>query len=234
VALFALLPGCLVSFNDYPVGDLTEASSAGSAGTATSPGVNLLMIDDFEDDYQGIIEQEGRSGAWYAANDGKGMQTPSADSPLLPSALEPPRGDSTQGAHTFGGPFPTWGALIGTSLASSGEQGMPYDLSGFQGLKLWVRSGSTSLSAAKKVRLNLPTPATNPGGGCTLCNDHFGADIPLTSKWVQVAVPFATLKQTGSGRPQLSTPDLQHVTSLQLMFPANVSFDLWLDDIELY
>jgi hypothetical protein len=138
------------------------------------------------------------------------------------------------GAHTWGGPFRTWGALVGTALASSGAQSLPYDLSGFTGLKVWVRSGSTSQYAAKKVRLNLPTPATNPGGGCSICNDHFGADIPLTSKWAQIELPFASLKQTGTGRPLLQTPDLAHVTAMQFLFPANVTFDLWLDDIELY
>jgi hypothetical protein len=97
-----------------------------------------------------------------------------------------------------------------------------------------VRSGSTSFYAAKKVRLNLPAVATNPGGGCTVCNDHFGVDVPLTTKWVQITVPFSTLKQTGVGKPPLPTPDLAHTTSLQLAFPANTSFDLWVDDVELY
>jgi hypothetical protein len=215
-------------------GGSPEEGGAGAAGTTATVGVSPLLIDDFEDNNQAIIEQEGRSGAWYAANDGKGMQTPRGESPLLPSVLEPPREESLHGVHTWGGPFPIWGALIGTSLATSGEQGVPYDLSGFQGLKLWVRSGSTSPGAARTVRLNLPTPATNTGGGCTVCNDHFGVEVPLTSKWTQIEVPLSSLKQAGNGRPQLPTADLKHVTSLQLMFPANVSFDLWIDDVELY
>src|SRR4029079_3804044 len=137
---------CLVSFNDYPVGDLQQTSGAGGSGAAASTGgssqttsgtntgassndggspdvagaagttatlgVDPLLIDDFEDNDQAIIEQEGRSGAWYAGNDGKGMQTPRSESPLLPSLLEPPRAESRHGAHTWGGPFPTWGALI--------------------------------------------------------------------------------------------------------------------------
>lgn len=281
----AFLPGCLVSFNDYPLGELndaqagsgtggsgnagtgattsggastaggkgatggtatagTEASGGtsmteggadlGAAGASTFAGIDPNLIDDFEDGDERISEVAGRSGSWYAGNDGKGMQTPANEQLLMPSTLSPARDASRRAAHTFGGPFQTWGALIGAALASSGNQAVPYDLSHHTGIKLWVRSGSTSPYAAKQVRLNLPTPATNQGGGCTVCNDHFGADIPLTSKWAQVSVPFSSLKQSGYGMPRLNSPDLTKVLSLQLMFPKSVSFDLWLDDIELY
>lgn len=282
LAPLAFLPGCLVSFNDYPLGELndaaqagtgaggssnagsgasssggksmaqggsstagTEASTAGTsmteggadlgaAGATTFSGVDMNLIDDFEDGDERIAEVAGRSGSWYAGNDGKGMQTPANEQLLIPSTLNPARAESRRAAHTFGGPFPTWGALIGASLASNGNQAAPYDLSHHTGIKLWVRSGATSPYAAKQVRLNLPTPATNQGGSCTVCSDHFGADIPLTSKWAQVSVPFSSLKQTGYGMPRLNAPDLKQVLSLQLMFPKGVSFDLWVDDIELY
>jgi hypothetical protein len=263
-----LLPGCLVSFNDYPLGNIEGASGAASAGGAASGGrggaespsstagtpneaggggepsdaggasgmlgAGENMIDDFQDSDQAILEQQGRKGAWYVANDGMGVQTPRVGEPLLPSLLMPARGSSTRAIHTFGGPFSTWGALIGTSLAMAGDRGAEYDLSGFQGLRLWVRRGSMVAGSARSVRLNLPTPATNSGGTCTVCNDHFGFDVPLTWQWVQVEVPFSSLEQQGYGRPALASPDLRHVTSLQLGFDRNIAFDLWVDDIELY
>jgi hypothetical protein len=191
------------------------------------------MIDDFEDGNAQILQLEGRSGAWYAANDGKGIQTPANTMALLPSPTMPPRAGSTRAVHTFGGPFATWGALIGTALASTGNQGITYDLSRYEGLRLWVRSGSAS-AGAKSVRLNLPTPGTNNGGGCIMCNDHFGVDIPLTTQWVRVNVPWSELHQAGFGVPPLAAPDLEHVASIQLAFPNAVSFDLWVDDVELY
>jgi hypothetical protein len=78
-------------------------------------------------------------------------------------------------------------------------------------------------------------PGTNSGGGsCTICSDHYGTEIPLTSQWQQVSVPFSSLKQRGWGRPLLAQPDLEHVTSLQLGFGGGVVFDLWIDDVELY
>lgn len=277
------LPGCLVSFNDYPLGDpsadepmtlkggaagsgsvlpnagstlggtaatagssATSGSASGGSSTAgndgggeggsadTTPTGNELLVDDFQDTDAQILESQGRSGAWYVANDGRGQQTPRAGVPLVPAQLMPARGASTRGAHTFGGPFSTWGALVGTALAAEGDQGVAYDLSGHTGLRVWVRTGSLAPGAAKAVRLSVRTPATVMGGGCTICGDHFGADIPLTAQWVQISVPFASLAQSGYGRPVLTKPDLTQALGVEFLFPVNVSFDLWLDDIELY
>lgn len=264
------LPSCVVSFHDYPLGEL-EGESGGSAANAGKGGLGSAgdsvlpiggnasnggsssteagsseggnagatlfgasVIDDFEDGDEQILPLEGRSGSWYIGNDGQGMQTPKGDSLVKPSLLEPARTGSTRGAHTFGGPFQVWGALIGTSLGYGDGKALPYDLSRYSGIRLWVRSGSMAPNAAKSVRLNLPMVGTNPGGGCTACSDHFGADIPLTSKWEQVEVPFSSLKQMGYGAPKLPGPDLQHVVSLQLAFPKGVAFDLWIDDVVLY
>ena len=279
------LPGCLVSFNDYPLGDPrgdepntligggagtgsvlpsagtsaagstavagsssttggsstggssaagTDAGGDGGAAEVTPTDMGVLMVDDFQDTDAQILESQGRSGAWYVANDGRGLQTPRAGVPLVPTLLMPARGTSTRGAHTFGGPFSGWGALVGTALAAEGDQGVAYDLSDYKGLRVWVRSGSAAPGAARAVRLTVRTPATVMGGGCTVCGDHFGAEIPLTAQWVQVEVPFASLAQSGYGRPVLTKPDLTQALGIEFLFPVNVSFDLWLDDIELY
>jgi hypothetical protein len=206
-----------------------EVADAGAPATLV---VTTRVVDDFEDGNAAILEQEGRSGSWYVANDGQGMQTPRQGMLVLPSSFDPPRGGSAHGVHTFGGPFPTWGALIGTTFAASG--GGTYDLRRYQGLRFWVRSGTMGPGSAKKVRFNLRTPATVMGGSCMICNDHFGADVPLTSQWVQIDVPLASLKQTGYGQPMLTTPDLAHAMGIELLFVTGVSFDLWIDDVELY
>jgi hypothetical protein len=249
-ALLLLLPACLVSFNDYPVGELGSGGAEATAGQppitdeagapmeasggVASPSAGSGLIDDFETEDDVIAEEDGRKGAWYVTNDGRGMQTPRAGTMLLPVATEPAREGSGHAVRTSGGPFYGWGALIGATLASGG-----YDLSRYQGIRLWVRSaaaapmGPPGALAATKVRLSFPTLATNVGGGCTVCNDHFGADVPLSAEWTQVDVPFSSLKQSGFGRPQIAL-DLTKTTDLQLSFPASVTFDLWLDDVELY
>lgn len=298
LAPLALLPGCLVVFNDYPLAESNEGGSGGAAiagrsmggesmsmpvagggsgatsgtggstgdvggtadvgGTPSSGGggsanqaggnpdqmgdagapsqgnPNPNLIDDFEDGDDLIIEQQGRKGSWFVSNDGSGPQMPEDGADALPSAFMLARADSTRGMHTWGGPFRDWGAIIGTELASTDGEAAAYDLSAYQGIRLWVRTNVMSPGSAKSVRLNLPTPATSPGGGCTICDDHFGFAIPLTTKWAQVEVPFANLRQEGFGRPQRMRADLTGVTSLEFQFPENVSFDLWLDDIELY
>src|SRR3954470_5775003 len=73
------LPGCLVSFNDYPLGDpqVAPASSAGETadvgpanstlGGTTSVSSNPLLIDDFEDGDSAILQRQGRRGSWYVA-----------------------------------------------------------------------------------------------------------------------------------------------------------------------
>jgi hypothetical protein len=229
----------LVSFNDYPLGDVegnaTAGASGGSGGISPTAGASGSfptkrenLIDDFEDGNAAIITQQGRVGSWYVGNDGMGTQTPRMDQPVAPIFLQPARGPSQRAAHTFGGPFAGWGALIGTAFGPDA-----YDLSGYSGLRLWVRT-TTSGEVAQSVRINLPMPGTNAGGDCSVCSDHFGADIPLTSVWTQLSVPFSSLRQRGFGQPQLSEPDLAHVTSLQLSFAGGVAFDLWLDDVELY
>jgi len=295
LAPLSLLPGCLVAFNDYPLGDLSSggaggAASAGSAALSGSPATggdppampaagsggassggatggggdvggtapidsggtgeqvggstdqsggapaedNPYLIDDFEDGDAEIFERQGRKGSWFVSNDGSGSQTPDVDEPALPSEFMVVRVDSTRGMHTSGGPFATSSPILGTTLASDGTEPVPYDLSGFKGIRLWVRSNSTSPMAAKEARLNLPTSATSRGGACMICGDHFGVSVPLTSKWVQVEVPFSSLKQSGFGRPLIAKADLKLVTALEFQFSRNLSFDVWLDDIELY
>jgi len=217
-----------------PAAGSVAVGGSADAGAPATKLVSTRVVDDFEDGNAAILEQEGRSGAWYVANDGRAMQTPREGMLLLPSLLSPPRGGSTRGAHTFGGPFPTWGALIGIPFATSGSEQVSYDLSGYEGLRLWVRSGAIGPGFATKVRLSLRTPATIAGGGCTACGDHFGADIPLTSQWAQIDVPLASLRQMGWGQPMLTTADLAHAMGIELLFVAGMGFDLWIDDVELY
>jgi hypothetical protein len=220
-----------------PSGGSTSGPEGGSAdpgGGSTALGPNLHLVDDFEDGDGAIFPQEGRSGDWYGANDGKGTQTPAGADDFVPSLLTPARNRSQHAAHTFGGPFSVWGAVFGTAFASNGLKDLPYDASKYQGLKFWVRSGATSATAAKQVRVNLTTTATNMGGGCTVCNDHFGRDVPLTANWTQITLQFSSIKQGGWGRPQQPAPNLTQLVAIQFLFPANISFDLWLDDVELY
>jgi hypothetical protein len=258
--LLLALPSCLVSFNDYPLGEIEgepgsggKAASGGTTNGGLAPGGSAaqagapddgagaastissgVMLDDFEDGNAAIPERDGRSGSWYVANDGRGTQTPRVDQALMPTPLMPVRQGSSRGVHTFGGPFLDWGALVGTNLATSNNARAPYDVSRFTGIALWVRSGATAPSAARSVRLNLLTPATVPGGACSSCNDHFGAPVPLTAQWERVEIRFADLEPMGFGIPRPTSFDARRVLALELVFARNTAFDVWVDDIELF
>ena len=209
-----------------------EPTDGGAQTEGGAPGVTESpMIDDFEDGDGLILAVSGRSGAWYASNDGTDTQTPKPGQSLVPSTLNPARGASTRGARTSGGSFNIWGALIGTPLKNDSS---PYDISGYQGVRFWVKSVSNAWNAAKKMRVALPMTGTVNGSGCTVCNDHFAAEFNLSSTWTQVSVPFSALKQAGTGKPLLGAPDLKHVISLEFGIAAHAVFDVYLDDVELY
>jgi hypothetical protein len=152
----------------------------------------------------------------------------------VPTTLSPARGNSTRGARTSGGAFDNWGALLGAPLLEKSGVAYPYDLSGYQGIRFWVKSGTNVWNSAKKMRLALPMTGTVAGTGCTMCNDHFAAEFNLSTTWTQVSVPFTALKQAGTGKPQLGTPDLKHVIFLEFGVGPHVSFDVYIDDVELY
>jgi hypothetical protein len=261
VVPLVLLPGCLVSFNDYPLeaspsagatsnqgsGGVSAAGVGMAAGSAALPPMGgepaeggagpvlaspETLLDDFEDGDAAIVEHAGRSGSWYASNDGQGMQTPAFGMSVIPSLLNQARAESRRALHTWGGPFPQWGALIGTALATENGQDAPYDTTRYDGVRFWVRSTPFGPGYTTSVRVNFPTPASNEG--CSVCGDHFGADIPLTPQWVRHEVRFSELEQEGFGVPQLASHDRQNVTSIQFAFPEDVRFDLWVDDVEFF
>jgi hypothetical protein len=222
--------------NAMPMGGAGASDAGGETGEGGEPAAlgNQNLVDDFEDGDASILELQGRSGVWLASNDGRGQQTPKNGENVMPSALDLVNGASTRAIHTWGSGsgFTTWGAMVGTALATSGGKAVAYDLSGHRGLRFWVRSGSTSIYAAKAVRLNFPTTASS--SGCTMCGDHPGVDVPLTSKWVHIDVPLSTLKQQGWGRPRIPTPDVTQTLGIQFLFATGAAFDLWVDDLELY
>lgn len=206
----------------------------GAPSDGGAPNVESPIIDDFEDGDGQILVVSGRTGTWYASNDGTDTQTPKPGQGLVPSTLMPARGASTRAARTSGGTFNTWGALIGTALFEKNNTAQPYDISGYQGVRFWVKSVSNAWNAARKMRVALPMTGTVAGSGCTVCNDHFTAEFNLSGTWTQVSVPFSALKQANTGKPQLGAPDLKHVIFLEFVVGPQQVFDVYFDDIELY
>jgi len=207
--------------------------SGASGGQGGSAGMPMLtdMIDDFEDGDAQILLNAGRSGAWFAANDGSyaGMQTPDIRGPINPSVLMPARMMSTRAMHVTGSGFRTWGAYVGASFIG-GATPKPYDVSTYQGVQFYGKIGKAM--ASKTVRVAFRDYDT--GFGCTSCGDNFGSDVTVGDAFELIQVPFADLKQQGWGMPQAAALDAKRVYAVLFSWPANVTFDLWIDDLSFY
>jgi hypothetical protein len=116
------------------------------------------------------------------------------------------------------------------------------DASTYRGIRFWTRSATGSF----RLRVDVGTSASIDmmgGGTCVsvnggLCRDHWGAYRDVSTTWQIQDVSFSQLSQEGWGVAVVK--DLPHVRQLQFLFkpftnpPNPSSFDLWLDDIELY
>ncbi len=192
------------------------------------------MIDNFEDGDSLVIEQQGRSGAWYTYNDGKGTQTPKGD-------FEPENGGPSSSkycAHTTGTGFPDWGAALAVDLIDTepdqcgNTPSTPfYDASVFDGIAFDAIGNIP-------IVVSITTAATVPkdeGGTCTSkCNDAHMRTVTLKSetKWRQYQVRFKDLKQDGSGTAVDFDP--AKIISIQFSTPENADFDLSIDNLTFF
>jgi hypothetical protein len=245
-----LASGCLVSFNDYPTGDLRpegggSAAAGGGGGTIVSGGsggsggVNSagsggksmleLMIDDFEDGNVTLLPAGERTGSWYMGNDNSfgGMQLPFQNTGLV-DLLEPPRGSSERGLHTWGSGFDDWGAMVRADFNVQTGMAEPYDASAYTGVKLWARSNDLD---TYRIRVQIPTPATDDN--CFQCGDHFGTTVETTPDWSEFVVPFEQMAQEGFGT-EVGQLELEQAIGVQLGFPRGEDFDVWIDDVSFY
>jgi len=248
----AFVSGCLVSFNDYPVGDLRPAPEAGSGGATAAGGTGGggvvgagtggkggsggtpsggssalgLMIDDFEDGNVTLLPADGRSGAWYMQNDGSGMQLPNQDG-MLVALLEPPRESSERGLHTWGGDFFQWGALVRADFDVQLGEAEPYDISPYTGVKLWARSGD---DGSYQIDVQIATVETDDD--CNAC-DHYGSSIETTPVWQQFTLPFAAMERDDFGTSGPSEIELDQALGVVVRFPRE-DFDVWIDDVSFY
>lgn len=193
------------------------------------------LIDDFEDGDAGLPMRGGRAGGWYVATDGTGVLEVPATDPNMPPALSRPGYDGRGYAlRAEGGYFTDWGVVMGMSLLSApGRPPCPYDVTPQRALTFYLKA----LVSDYELRVNLATTETLEkalGGTCQTnekCDDHFGitlTDLPVT--WTQVTIPFDKLTQAGWGTAKRL--DLRHVLNLEFSLHADVSFDVWIDQVE--
>lgn len=229
------IPSSIVSgteplFNGMPPGvQVSDASAEPDVSDARlqtcipskGPGA-VLLIDDFEDGDEELVEREGRSGIWYQ------YEELSGDHQLAFETLASPRLESSGALHTSGSDHGQW-AGVGVVLS-----GCVYDASSYVGVHFWIRGASAPVNVA------LVTPGVIPisgGGTCTkeeegLCYDAYRSSVDVTGQWREVFVPFTSFEQLGYG-PDAGPLDLTRLESIQFQSDSS-AFDLWIDDVSFY
>jgi hypothetical protein len=193
-----------------------------------------LVIDDFEDGDLIPCSRNGWASDWWLAKDAYGLSVPS-DSAGLPATLTPARSSSCRGLRLQGSGFTEWGTVVGVTFHNPDKTvPQPVDISSYTGVTFWVKGSG-------QVRVQIPTTDTaiaSGGGDCVgewpTCNDHYSGNwLTLTSSWTNYKFSFTSLSAPYGGAAMKKT-DLQIVLGLFFQTPADITFDLWLDDVSFY
>jgi hypothetical protein len=118
-------------------------------------------------------------------------------------------------ARTWGTGQRGWGAGVGLDL--NGEAGVknPFDASAYGGIGFYVigniragqlrvnvqdaRTTPESAAAADRRSIERCESFSATGAPTGRCNDHFGANVPVTSTWTWVEIPFTCMRNGGWG-----------------------------------
>lgn len=100
----------------------------------------------------------------------------------------------------------------------------------FLGLRFALRAG-----VASRVRLKLSDRNTAAAGGvCTVCSDHFGADLEVGVDWRYFTLPFSSLRQTGIGDPKPPAVASNALYGIEFVVRDPQVFELFIDDVAFY
>lgn len=133
-------------------------------------------------------------------------------------------------------------AWTGATLAFLGGNGAGtcYDASKYQGIRFRIKGTVASTDELNgKVIVSLVTSETQSrdfGGDLMGTGGHFNKVIPVTAAWTTVSIPFAELgKPTWGATATLTTLAKAKLQAIDWgVTDKATSFDIWLDDIELY
>lgn len=242
LALAALLglalatTGCGESTTDAEDDSNEDASCDSEFSGPIDPSA---LIDDLEDNNGQIAEVGTRNGGWWISTDGSdGIVTPEAEMQPLPERILGKRCESEFGMHITGADFSEWGAVLSLGFRYTSKE-EPVDLSEFEGVMFWARTGDTHSS---NVRIQFQDSTTHlEGGKCNPdagtadeCWNGWGTDVtPISTEWQLYKIKFDTLSQRDFGLRGESL-DLENVYNIDFNLDPDSVFDLWLDDIWLF
>lgn len=223
-------------------GGMTGTAGAPTGGCPAPPAAGTitdLKIDDLEDGDNALLKIGGRSGYWYTYLDALGSTItppPGKTTPLKPDSTDC-HGASTKCIVITGTTIVDPGmkypyAGVGFDF-SNAMQSCIYNATAYTGIKFWAR-GNVPVT----IKLNtVATTVIAEGGTCVgaMCNGGYsptGADVPLTTTWTEITLPFATAMGPTWGVP--GPPDKSKLLGLQVQVPPGQPFTVALDDLTFY
>lgn len=198
------------------------------------PCADPAMIDDMEDGDLTICGNGGRVGTWTA-------NYKSATYPPTVEATPSVRSDSAICMETVASGVTGWGtSLVVTLNGASLANRLPYDISGYRGIRFWARRGPGSSyypTAVKAQIQQVNTTVTTEAGTCVdstynICSGHYGAAFTVSSAWTEHQLPFSSFTQASWATPFVK--DLTQVLGLEFLMENYTSIDLQVDDLRFY
>lgn len=182
-------------------------------------------LDDFEDRNNQLTPLSGRDGYWWTKKDDKG-------STAEPKVLAPSPGGadgSSRAIHVWGRTATgdgAWGAGVGVNFSTHG----PYDAERYAGISFKAKVGPDS---TRNFRFKIGDINTHADGAlCTVCWNHFGKDLELTTEWQEYKILFSSVKQEeGWGRPRPPALLPGKLISIDWSIGTGQLYDLWVDDV---
>jgi hypothetical protein len=211
--------------------------------------LSLTPLDDFE-------STSGANFSYFANPDdpsGHTDTTPAGADPNSAGLVEVNRCPGTPTAsvyalHLKGAGYTTYGPNLGWTVGH--ELGEARDFSDQSGLAFWARTDSTELQTLQLVindaytfpvdtatdrRCVLASADTPPPALGTGCWNGGVSTRSPSSDWRLYTVDFGEfVEQTWGQKSPGGRPDLTHVLSIEIHFPIESAFDLWIDDIALF
>jgi hypothetical protein len=187
-------------------------ATGGGGPITTSPCLDDLLIDDFEDPATGAL--------YRPYNDA----TPGGT--LNASFEEDGSPEGSRSLHMVGSGYTTWGAGIARTFDALLE---------CRGRSTGVRfraKGNGALVFAAPVKAVVPT---EEGGNCAAaeeCHNSHETSVTLTTSWETYEISWTELSQPDWGPVISFDPEEIH----EILFaarPESMPFDFWIDDIEL-
>jgi hypothetical protein len=192
------------------------------------------LVDDMEDGNQNILLHQGRNGAWYtvAGPDASAEPEPMKAFSMATVTGAPPVAGSTRCFQFTGKGGSGWGAMGAFDFRAIATPKVVYDASAYKGISFWVKAAAAVHIA---VRIPIKNTTAEANGSCVGtsagCENHYGADVALTTSWKQVTLLWANLAQDPAWGHKVPFTANALVSTQFVVVKDTPTTTFWIDDI---